>query len=1073
MLLKRLFGRRAETKAPAAQQTEVATALESTDVIVRRNACRQLTDLRRLRDLADTDHDAGVRELAEARYRRLLCGLDANAPPLEARLAELSCAANPNLLAQTATQASDAELRLAAISQLEDAAVLTGCAINDAVAGNRLAAAERVQQKQALEQIVKAIGKRDKRVYRLARERLKQLIEQEERPQRARALGTTLCERLEGLGRYDNWLQDQAVLGHLEQQWQAIETDVDQALRDRFEHLRQRFLEDYQTYQQKQAAPPVTEHETPAEQPLEARAAPDAEQGIEQPAEPLAVGDQDHQAQIDTLQALVRRAPELDPSDLKQELQGLQIALQHAENQSGDGHPALMQGYREAERALRAQRRRRQQQTPAEQENQTGQFGQASQASQADQAQQTADQLLADLRRQSERNAVPDQRTIDAWRKRRRRLPNKPALAAASSGSEVSADASNAADTNAADITETETKAQPQLTTLQEIDQRLARLEQRFERHQNQLLRKLESLPERLTELEQHLNQGELKKADPLYQSISATLDHSRAAGVGRNILSATDERLKQIAPQLRELRHWRRWSTDEHRAQLCAQIEALAADTQHADEPSINRLEELKNQWRTLDRQGAPAEEALWERFRQAAEQIRERCRPYLEAQSALRSENRKQREALAKRLEDFLAKVDWERVDWKKLHRAEREMRQAWSRLIEAPGGDNQGARDRTIEGHFRRALRRLDRSLAEERERNQAEKQDLLEQMRALADEPDLRKAIDAAKQLQSRWQTTVPARHREENALWQQFRTASDAIFARRAAESEARGASLREHQATREAICQDLLALVDAAGIQSPEALEQQIRELKIRWNDTEALPVPRQAQSALNRQWREGLAAVKDRLANLHEAQRWAGLEHLATRAAYCDSAGRRFAATASSATAESTAEANNGATNTTPVEDATDERHDCNRLKQDWEALPNIEDAALAAAMDKAFDRVLTGCREPGQRSKLAALLNENLAQRETLCLSLEIISQVPSPEHLQTERMQRQVERLRDRMGDGETNGNDDSSTLLRDWYLSSPAAASAALEARFDRIKRALFKGAPQVNVSPDQA
>ncbi|MCF8016632.1 MAG: DUF349 domain-containing protein, partial [Chromatiaceae bacterium] len=215
MLLKRLFGRRAESKAPAAQQMEVATALESTDVNVRRNACRQLTDLRRLRDLADADHDAGVRELAEARYRRLLCGLDANAPQLEARLAELSRAANPGLLKQAATQASDAELRLAAISQLEDAAVLTGCAINDAVAGNRLAAAERVQQKQALEQIVKAIGKRDKRVYRLVRERLKQLIEQEERPQRARALGTTLCERLEGLGRYDNWLQDRAVLGHL------------------------------------------------------------------------------------------------------------------------------------------------------------------------------------------------------------------------------------------------------------------------------------------------------------------------------------------------------------------------------------------------------------------------------------------------------------------------------------------------------------------------------------------------------------------------------------------------------------------------------------------------------------------------------------------------------------------------------------------------------------------------------------------------------------------------------------------------------------------------------------------
>lgn len=1046
MLLKRLFGRRAESKAPAAQQMEVATALESTEVSVRRNACRQLTDLRRLRDLADTDTDAGVRELAEARYRRLLCGLDANAPTLEARLAELTRSAEPGLLAQAATQASDAELRLAAISQLEDSAVLAGCAINDAVAGNRLAAAERVQQKQALEQIVKAISKRDKRVYRLARERLKQLIEQEERPQRAHALGTTLCERLEGLGRYDNWLQDHAVLGHLEQQWQTIEADADQALRERFEHLRQRFLADYETAQQKRSAQ-VTEQASQTEHPLEPLAETGVESGAELQAGTLSVGDQEHEALIETLRALARRAPELDLSSLEQELQRLQTAWRNAEVEAAESDPALAQAYRAAEQALQSQRRQLQKAEPAEQ-------------TQTEQTEQAAEQLLADLRRQSERNGLPNQRALDGLRKRRRRLPAS--TGTESIRAEITTDPSGAADSAIA-----ETKAQPRLTTLQEIDQRLQRLEQRFERHQNQLLRKLESLPERLNELEQHLNDGELKKADPLYQSISATLDHGRTAGVGREILVATDERLKRIAPQLRELRLWRRWSTDEHRAQICAQIEALAADTEHADEPSINRLEELKGQWQALDRQGTPADDALWERFRQAAEQIRERCRPYLEAQTALRGENRKQREALAKRLEDFLAKVDWERVDWKKLHRAEREMRQAWNRLIEAPGGDHQNARDRAIEGHFRRALRRLDRSLAEERERNQAEKRQLLEQMRALAEEPDLRKAIDAAKQLQSRWQTTVPARHRDENALWQHFRTASDAIFARRAAESEARGASLREHQTTREAICQDLLALAngaDAEHIQSPEALEQRISELKTRWNDTEALPVPRQAQSALNRQWCEALAAAKDRLSSLHEAQRWAGLEHLAARAAYCDQAGRRLTEAEASSAAGSTAAATDRTAETAPLVDASDEMHHCERLAQDWEALPSIEDADLATALDKAFERVLSSCREPSQRSALAALLNENLARRESLCLSLEIISQVASPDHLQTERMQRQVERLRDRMGDGEINGSDHSGALLRDWYLNSPAAASAALDARFDRIKRALFEGAP---------
>ncbi len=1028
MLLKRLFGRRAdEIEAPDDPQPSLEHALESPEVNVRRQACRQLTDLRLLHGLAERDEDASVRELAETRYRRLLCGLDAQAPSLEARLAELERRLDPGLLVQVALQASDAPLRLAAIGQVVDAEVLTQCAINDAVAANRLAAAERVQHKAGLEQLVKASGKRDKRVYRLARERLKQRLEQEERPRRAQALGETLCERLERLGRFDNWLQDRSVLEHLEQQWQTIEADVDQALSQRFQTLRQHFLDGYEAYRQAHAA-------RIAEQEAQAAATRARETLIEQ------------------LRDLAKRAPELDLETLAQEQGQLQQAWQNTGPPEPTTQAELEQAYRQAQQAIEAPRQ---------------------QLRQRQQTEQAAEQLLADLRRQHERGGHPDWRTLEALRQRRRALPDSEPSSASDGTTDAnpipspqgaspqSASPQAASPQPASPQSTSPPAASPQATRLREIDQLLERFEQRLQRHRKQLTRKLEALPERLTELEAHLDAGELKKADPFYQSISATLEQARSAALGRETISAIDERLKRIAPQLRELRHWRRWSTDEHRAQLCAEAEALAADTEHADEPSINRLQELKAHWQQLDHQGAPADDALWERFRQAGERIRTRCRPFLEAQAALRSENRKQREALAKRLEDFLDKVDWERVDWKKLHRAEREMRQAWSALIEAPGieasgvnatsGDNQGARDRAIEGRFRRALRRLDRILAEERARNQAQKQQLLEQMRALADEPDLRKAIDTAKQLQHQWQTTVPARHRDENALWQQFRTASDTVFARRAAEYEARGANLRENQATREAICRDLLALAESDALHTAAELEHQSNALKRRWSDTEALTVPRQAQAALNRTWREALAAVRVRLASLHDAERWAGIERLAQRALYCDNAARHLLA--------------NG---------TVDGVSDCERLQQDWQALPAIEDQPLAKALDTAFAQVLASCRDPKQRPALASLLEEHLRRRESLCLTLEIIAQVESPDRLQAQRMQRQVERLRDRMTEGEPGASgDDVGALLRDWYLTTPAATSAALNARFERIDAVLREGATQPELSTDLA
>lgn len=987
MLLKRLFGRRAESTEADAQQIPVERALESPDVAVRRQACRQLTDLRLLRDRVEHDSDAGVRELAEARYRRLLCGLDAQAPSLDARLAELEHPIAAGVIGQAALHGREPQLRLRAIGRLEDAEVLASCAISDLVAANRLAAAERIQHRWALERIVKAAGKRDKRIYRLARERLKQILEQEERPRRARALAEALCERLDRLGRYDNWVQDRAVLEHLEQQWRTLESDADTALQHRYHQLRQRFLDGYEAYRAAHAA-----------------------QLAEQEAQAAAAGERE--ALLEQLRALANRAPTLDLPTLEQEQRLLRQAWQATGEPTPSRAAALEQTYRQVDEELQARHRHLQHRKKMD---------------------QAVEQLVAELRHLSERGTPPDRGQLDAFRKRREALAE---VAATGRAAPSRSDQQDSPTDIARDPGSDATDQTPPLAT---IDQLIERLEQQARRQQKQLRRKLESLPERIDELEQHLNRGELKKADPLYQSLSATLEHARAAAVGREILSSIDKRLKQIAPQLRELRQWRRWSTDEHRAQLCAEVEALAADHQHPEEPSINRLQELKEQWQTLDHQGAPADDALWERFRRAADQIRERCRPYLEAQTALRSESRKQREALAKRLEDFLEKVDWERVDWKKLNRAEREMRQAWRTLMEAPGGDSQGPKDRAIEGRFRRALRRLDRTLGEERERNQAEKQQLLEQMRALAEEPDLRQAIDTAKQLQQQWHTTVPARHRDENLLWQQFRAASDQVFARRAAEQEARGASLRENLHVREGICRELIDLAETPALNDPNELETGISALKTRWQDTEALPIPRQAQAALGRQWREALASAVARLSTLHEAQRWAGLERLAQRADYCDRAARAMLSEAEPA--------------------ATDRE----RLKLGWDALAEIEDQTLADQIEQSFATVLAGCADPAQQagaqSRLAALMQRNLEYRESLCLNLEIITQIESPAPLKAQRMQRQVERLRDRMGEGGAEADVDISALLRDWYLASPAAASEALDARLEQVKTAL--------------
>jgi hypothetical protein len=442
------------------------------------------------------------------------------------------------------------------------------------------------------------------------------------------------------------------------------------------------------------------------------------------------------------------------------------------------------------------------------------------------------------------------------------------------------------------------------------------------------------------------------------------------------------------------------------------------------------NRLRELRDTWRELDRGSAPANDALWRRFQAAAERVHERCRPYLDARAKIRAANNEQRTVLCEQLETFLDQADWERMDWKKAARAEREMRQAWAAL-----GPIEGKQHKPLEGRFRKLLRRLDKALDTERQQNHAQKQELIERMRALVEEPDLQRAIEDAKDLQQRWQTTVPGRQRDENALWKSFRGASDAVFARRAEQQQARDSEMREHQAAREAICEELTALISDTNTDAdPDRLRADLRALETRWHDTEGLALPRQAVQALQRRWNDAIDAADSRLKALEESARWAAVTRLEQRATFCDDTARRLLASIDGAELEP--------------------------LRSQWTALPAIDDRNLAERLDNSFEQIIKAASDAEARARLTRQMTENAKRRIDLCLHLEITAGADSPPELKQQRMELQVSRLRGHMGDGDGDPLADASTLLQEWYLCTPADAVEGLEQRFGRAKQVLI-------------
>lgn len=204
---------------------------------VRRAILHRLADLSLLQEIARQDPEVGVRETAQARFRKLMTGREATGPDLETRLTILIQSPSPELGKFLALNAVESKLRAAALDTVEQDALLGDITINDPAAEVRLAALERIREEAGLKRVIKHTLKRDKRVNRRARERLE--ILQTRREQQARS--EQLCLDMEALAGDLTREPDAGRFQKLEQAWKAQEA-ADAHIEERYRQAREQFL---------------------------------------------------------------------------------------------------------------------------------------------------------------------------------------------------------------------------------------------------------------------------------------------------------------------------------------------------------------------------------------------------------------------------------------------------------------------------------------------------------------------------------------------------------------------------------------------------------------------------------------------------------------------------------------------------------------------------------------------------------------------------------------------------------------------------------------------------------------
>jgi hypothetical protein len=351
-----------------------------------------------------------------------------------------------------------------------------------------------------------------------------------------------------------------------------------------------------------------------------------------------------------------------------------------------------------------------------------------------------------------------------------------------------------------------------------------------------------------------------LREADRLVRDLRAALeapplipDRDRHALVDR--LKAA---LGVISPRLHELREmdeWKRFANAAVQEELIAKTEALAAKygfdkpediTLEDLEKAARELHEIQERWKQAAEAPRAQAQALWHRYRQAADPIQAKVREFFAMRAEERKVNLEKKLGLIERAEQIADSTDWIKTaeelkklqaEWQQIGPVPRQdMRATWKRFREACD----------------RFFSRRNADLAQRKEtwaENLAKKEALCTRAEALAASTDWERSAAEVRQLQAEWKTIGPVRRNKSEAIWQRFREACDTFFDRYKRRDQI---ELEAKQADRDALAAELEALVPAEGAEpiDPSSLLERVRSLRSRWN--QSTPVVRHGADPLS-----------------------------------------------------------------------------------------------------------------------------------------------------------------------------------------------------------------------------
>jgi len=359
----------------------------------------------------------------------------------------------------------------------------------------------------------------------------------------------------------------------------------------------------------------------------------------------------------------------------------------------------------------------------------------------------------------------------------------------------------------------------------------LEKLETTVETQQRQLEKELTKAKELLLQLETELEQGELHKA---LETRAALQKLAKGHGKNREWQKLSNK-MHSMQPRLRELRDWQHWSNNKIRKRLIAEMEVLPAADLHPD-ALLDRIKSLQLEWKNLEQsEQIPGDKRfstapwMWRKFSAAGHSAFDTAKPFLDKRSEIQSRHA---QSLATFCAELKQLTQAEPVDWVALGKGITRGRKKLHDLNQVPARQRQ-----KLARKLKSALDKANAAMQGHYKDVELEKMKLIRAASQLIHMVERSEAITQAKALQSSWKAAGSLWRSKEQELWNQFRDHLDPLFAELKNERASIRAADDGRIAAQKALCDELRDILKSKD--DLPGLHGKIQGLQDSWKDIE------------------------------------------------------------------------------------------------------------------------------------------------------------------------------------------------------------------------------------------